>query len=99
MSEIGMADAIALLRAEVTTAMIAAEGQSLQFELSPIEVELQIQLSNEARASAGVKWVVVSIGADAKMASARSHKIRFTLTPQQDGRPVKVNAPTRGEPG
>lgn len=99
MSEIGMADAIALLRAEVTAAMGAAKGQPLQFELSPIEVELQLQLSNEAHASAGVKWVVVSLGADAKLASARSHRIKFTLTPQQDGLPIKVKAPSPDAPG
>jgi hypothetical protein len=99
MSEMGLAKAIAQLRAEVSQAIEQGKQEKLKFELSPIEVELQLQLTREADAKAELKWVVVSIGAGAKAESVQTHKIKFTLTPQ--GGPVLVAAPIApgaGEP-
>jgi Trypsin-co-occurring domain 2 len=98
MSEMGLAKAIAQLRAEVAQAIDQGRREALKFELSPIEVELQVQLTQEADAKAEVKWVVVSIGAGVKSESVQTHKIKFTLTPQGTDGPVLVGAPAGSEP-
>jgi hypothetical protein len=97
MSELGLADAIAQLRREISTAAQAAEGEALQFTLGPVELELQIELVNAASAKADFKWVVVSAGGEARGERTRTHKVNLTLTPQIDGAPVLVND-TRSAP-
>ena len=91
MNELGLAEAISQLRREITQAMQAAEGEPLQFLLGPVEIELQVKLSAVVGAKAELKWVVVSVGGEAKGERTSSHKVKLTLTPQHEGRAdVKV---------
>ena len=92
MSELALADAIDQLRRELGRAIEAANGERLQFMLGPVELELQVELSARAGATAEARWVVVSLGADAGTERTRTHKVTLTLTPQFDGkRDVAVN--------
>jgi Trypsin-co-occurring domain 2 len=98
MEEWGLTEAIAQLRKELAASVVAAKGDPLQFTLGPIEVELQLQLARAAGAKAELKWVVVSVGGDAKIQTTHTHKVKFTLTPQLDGGPVRVNRKRDREP-
>ena len=91
MAELGLAEAIRRLRAEISEAAQAAEGEELQFALGPIELELQVELTISAGAKADFKWVVVSLGADAKAQNLQRHRVKLTLSPTIHGEPVKVN--------
>jgi hypothetical protein len=75
MSELGLADAIGQLRREIGQAMVGAKGESLQFLLGPVDLELQVQLVLKGGAKAEAKWLVVSIGAEAGVDRTRSHKV------------------------
>jgi len=86
MSELALADAIDQLRRELGRAIEAADGERLQFMLGPVELELQVELSARAGATAEARWVVVSLGADAGAERTRTHKVTLTLTPQFDGK-------------
>jgi hypothetical protein len=98
MEEWGLAQAIAQLRREIAASVLAARGDPLQFTLGPIEVELQLQLARAMGGKAELKWVVISVGADANTHATHTHKIKFTLTPELDGGPVRVNRRGDSEP-
>lgn len=85
MSDIGLADAISQLRHEIDTAMQAGRDEKVQFQLGPVELELQVQLSAKAGVKGEAKWVVVSFGADAGGERTRTHKIKLTLKPMVEG--------------
>lgn len=87
---LGLAEAIADLRREITQAVALAEGQPLQFALGSIDLELQVQLMANAGAKAGLKWVVVSVEADGRAQATHTHRIKLTLTPSVDGHALSV---------
>lgn len=86
MSEMGLADAISQLRREIATAVESARDEPLQFQLGPVELELQVQLAYKGAVKGEAKWIVVSFGADAGAESTRTHKVKLVLTPKLEGR-------------
>ncbi len=91
MSELGLSEAIGQLRCEISASIEAARNEPLQFQLGPVELELQVQLSAKAGVKGEAKWVVVSFGADAGAERTRTHKVKLTLTPAFEGRDVAVS--------
>jgi hypothetical protein len=86
MSELALADAIGQLRREIGASIESARGEALQFQLGPVELELQVQLVAKGGLKGEAKWVVVSFGAEAGAERTRTHKVKLTLTPRFDGR-------------
>lgn len=84
MSELGLAEAIQHLRQELGTAREAAEGEDLKFRLESIELELEVELQASASGKAEFKWVVVSVGGEAKGQSTTKHRVKLTLHPLGD---------------
>ncbi len=99
MSEIQLADAISQLRREIGKAVALARDEPLQFQLGPVELELQVQLAYKGAVKGEAKWVVVSFGADAGAESTRTHKVKLVLTPKIDGRADVAVADETGRPG
>ncbi|MGH3815899.1 MAG: trypco2 family protein [Pseudonocardiaceae bacterium] len=86
-----LAQVIGQLRQELTAAMREGAGEDLRFELGPVELELTIAVSREAGPNAKVRFWVVELGADGKMASQATQRITLTLDPRRhgiEGRPV-----------
>lgn len=82
---ISIADAVEDLRTQIVEAIDRGKAaQRVSFELSEVEVELK--LVAEQKVAAGVKagwsFVVFSAGvdADAEIAKARTHTVRFKLS-------------------
>jgi len=89
-----LAEFVADLRSELVEAMRAAEGESLQFELGPVEVELTIAVDKEAKPGAKVKFWVVEAGAEARIASTNTQKLKLRLDPKdrsRGGRPPIIS--------
>lgn len=91
MAELGLSDAIRQLRQEIAEAAQNAKGEELQFTLGPIELELEVELVVSGGAKADFKWVVVSLGAEAKGEHHKRHKVKLTLSPTIDDEQVKVS--------
>lgn len=80
-----LADLIGQLRSELTEAMRAGENEELRFELGPVELELTVAVTREAKPGAKVKFWVVELGAEATVGSATTQTIKLQLDPRRRG--------------
>jgi hypothetical protein len=78
---IPLGEAIRALRKEIVAAVREGQDEDLRFGLGPIELELQMAMSREAGAEAGISFWIVTIGGKASTTSAQTHTVRLTLTP------------------
>ncbi|MFI6143863.1 trypco2 family protein [Streptomyces sp. NPDC051109] len=98
--KIGLADAVAAVREEITEAVDRGEGQDLVFALGPVELEFEVVLQADAKAKAGFRAWVVSADAEAGVSRGRTHRVAFTLTPKRaDAADLLVNGAPDRAPG
>ena len=91
---------ISQLRQELSTVMREGEAEELRFELGPVGLELTVAVSKEAGPNAKVRFWVVELGADAKVASQATQRITLTLDPRRRGvvdRPLVSGSEQAGE--
>jgi hypothetical protein len=79
---LGLAEAVAALRKELTSAMTAGAGERVRFELGTVEMEFQLELAKERGAEAGVKFWVVTLGGKGSTTSGSTHRVSLQLTPK-----------------
>jgi hypothetical protein len=60
---------------------------ALRFELGPVELELTVGVDKEAKPGAKVRFWVVELGAEAKLGSSTTQKIKLTLDPHRASQP------------
>jgi Trypsin-co-occurring domain 2 len=84
---IELAELIGQLRSELTEAMTAGDGEDLRFFLGPVELELTVAVDREAKPGAKVRFWVVELGAETKLGSSSTQKIKLTLDPHRAGQP------------
>jgi hypothetical protein len=85
---VGLAEAIEALRTELSGAMLFGHGEGMQFELQPIELILQVAVSDAG--SGKISWKVLELGASRESTSTQTMKL--TLTPiwkRRDGTMVR----------
>ncbi|MGW6023933.1 trypco2 family protein [Streptomyces sp. NPDC055214] len=78
MNEIGLGEAIKALREELTEAKGEGEGSWMRFQVSPVDLELQLVVTKNAQGKIG--WKVLEAGGSVD--SERTQKVSLTLTPQ-----------------
>jgi hypothetical protein len=83
--EIGLAEAIGRVRAELAAAQLAGANESLKFRLGEVQLEFAVELARSGEGEAGVKLWVVNVGAKGTVTSGRSHTITVTMTPEKIG--------------
>lgn len=101
MANIPIAQAIQAIRSEIVTAVKAGEQEEIKFDLGPIELEFQVEISQGATGSAeaGAKfnvWVVeaeVTAGGELQRSKTTTHTVRLTLNPTnpKGSGPVQVS--------
>ncbi|MEV6975001.1 trypco2 family protein [Kitasatospora sp. NPDC093806] len=89
--DIGLAEAVAAVRAELLKAAQDADEQELRFEVGPIEMEFEVELRADARAKAGFRVWAVSAETEAGVSRGRTHRISFTLTPQLAEQSLRIS--------
>jgi hypothetical protein len=57
---VALADAVRSLRSELDAAMVAGAGESLRFELGPVEIEFAVTVRRDGGGSAAVNVMVVT---------------------------------------
>ncbi|TDD30690.1 hypothetical protein E1287_28860 [Actinomadura sp. KC06] len=95
MGELGLAESIAALRAELMEALEAGQDAEFGFDVGQIQLEFHVGVTRQAGGSGKAKFWVLELGGDASYRREEIHRVTVTLEPplDDDGRPVKV---TRG---
>ncbi len=93
-ANVPLADLIGALRQELNKAISEGTDEHLQFELGPVELELQVEVSRAAKGTAGVQFWVLALGASGSRTATHAHTVRLTLNPlaAPDGRSVRVRS-------
>ncbi|MFE4249669.1 trypco2 family protein [Streptomyces sp. NPDC056910] len=88
-----IAEAIEQLRAQLCAAQDAGEDSRLQFQITEVEMEFQVEVRSEAGASGGIRLGVAKLGADGRTSQGSSHRLRLTLDVQdtRTGRKATVS--------
>jgi hypothetical protein len=81
---IELSELVRQLRTELKAAAEegAEAGESLQFELGPVEVEATVTAGRDVGANGKVRFWVVEAGGDAKFNRSETQRITLTLHPQ-----------------
>jgi hypothetical protein len=82
---VGLAEAIAQIRAELVAAIQEGAGSPVKFRPGPIELEFQVDVTRSKGASGGVKVSVISLGAQGRRDRTDTNRVMVTLTPVGDG--------------
>ncbi|WP_406258762.1 trypco2 family protein [Streptomyces nigra] len=92
--EIGIAEAVEHLRAELVAAATGLSDGGPRFEVGPVELEFSVEMRKEVKGKAELKAWVVSAGAEATVTKASVHRVKIVLTPKDTttGRAYHVNA-------
>jgi Trypsin-co-occurring domain 2 len=80
--EIGLAEAVRALRAELIAAQGAVPGEPVRFELGPIEMEFAVTITKDVDGKAGVRFGVVTLGVGGSISSESVHRVKFVLNPK-----------------
>lgn len=92
MSGVPLAGAIRQLRLELLESMREAEGEELRFALGDIDLELQLEVSQEGRGDAGIRFWLVSVGGSASASRSTTHTVRLKLSPEtKEGEKIRVS--------
>jgi hypothetical protein len=91
-SEIGLAETIDALRAELAAAMERAGDSDIQFPVAGVQLEFHCGVRKAGDGKAGVKFWVLELGGGASYAHESIQKVTVTLGAPLDraGSPVKV---------
>ncbi|WP_428934868.1 trypco2 family protein [Streptomyces sp. ACT015] len=79
--EIGIAEAVEHLRAELVAAA-SGGGSGPRFEVGPVELEFSVEMRKEGKGKLGVRSWVVSAGAEGSVSKASVHRVKLVLTPK-----------------
>jgi hypothetical protein len=81
---IGLSTALIALREELLAAWQEGEGEGrrLRFRVpEPIELTFQVAATKEAKADGGVRWWILSLGAEASRSSVVTQTLQLKLAP------------------
>ena len=78
---IELATAVAALRAEFQTARDDAVGKGLRFEAERLELEFQVQVTQETTGNARIRFWLVEAGTDLRQERATTQTVRLALRP------------------
>ncbi|GLX93213.1 hypothetical protein GT755_03560 [Herbidospora sp. NEAU-GS84] len=92
MGQIGLAAAIASLRAELLAAMTEGDDSPFRFPIGQTQIEFHVGVTKSGETGGKVKFWVVELDGKGTYAAEEIQKITITLEPPVDvnGDPVKV---------
>ena len=76
-----LADTIAAVRRELSSAQAAGQGQPVQFRTGPVELEFDVAVTRTRGGQAGVQIWVLTLGGKLERERANTQRIRVTLHP------------------
>jgi hypothetical protein len=90
--KIPLAEMLKDLRTELLTARSEGQNADLRFEVTDVELEVNIAATKEAGGGGGVKFWVYNAEAKVRASDVRTHRLKLTLKPlHADGTPFDVS--------
>lgn len=77
---VGLGEALRSLRAEITEAMQASQGEAVRFRIESIDMEFQVTASESKEAQGGVKFHLLTVGGKKASESENVHKVALRLS-------------------
>lgn len=74
-----LSEVIKALRDDLAKAQTQGDGQSVRFNVTNVDIELQTVIEKEASTGAKIKFLVVDADANGKYKNAITHKIKLSL--------------------
>jgi hypothetical protein len=85
-----LAEMIEALRVELAVAVDQGDGQSIRFDVGPIELEVEVAATKKTTGKAGVEFWVITAGADRAREDVVTQRIKITLQPKPANSPGPV---------
>lgn len=82
---IELAEMIRALRGELHQALVDGQGDRVRFELGPVEIETTVAVDREAGLGGRIRFLVVEMNGNGKVASSQTQRIALTLHPKTIG--------------
>jgi len=76
-----LAETIAAVRRELSSAQAAGRGQSVQFRTGPVEMEFDVAVTRTRGGEGGVQIWVLTLGGKLEREHATTQRIKVTLHP------------------
>ena len=76
-----LADTIAAVRRELSSAQTAGQGQPVQFRTGPVELEFDVAVTRTRGGEGGVQIWVLTLGGKLERERANTQRIKLTLQP------------------
>lgn len=99
--KISLAKAVAMVRQELSEAIIEGEDADLVFPVGQVTMSFQVGLTAAGTASGGVDLWVVDVKAEGAIGRESIQTVTIVLEPpvDRDGRPVKIKGVDTSLPG
>ena len=93
-----LADTIAAVRRELSSAQAAGQGQPVQFRTGPVELEFEVAVTRTGGGQAGVQLWVLTLGGKLERGHATTQRIKVTLQPvnPETGQDAQIADASRG---
>jgi Trypsin-co-occurring domain 2 len=93
-----LADTIAAVRRELSSAHEVGQGQAIQFRTGPVELEFEVAVTRTGGGQAGVQLWVLTVGGKGEIAHGTTQRIKVTLQPvdAETGEDAEVSDTRRG---
>lgn len=89
MEQVGLTEAIAALREEVSSAIEAGVSESLRFEVGEVTIEFEVAVERQRGGEGGLNIWVLTLGGQASRSQTHTHRLTVPLKPvAADGQPV-----------
>ncbi|OEV02691.1 trypco2 family protein [Streptomyces oceani] len=94
-----LAQAVQVLRDELTSAAAQGAGSDMAFHVGPIEMEFAVELRKDAHARGGIRAIVLSAETEGAVGRTRTHRVSLTLEPRRSatGDPLLIAADDEGD--
>jgi len=93
-----LADTIAAVRRELSSAQVAGLGEPVQFRTGPVELEFDVAVTRTRGGEGGVQIWVLTLGGKLEQEHATTQRIKVTLHPvnPDTGKDAQIADTSRG---
>ena len=80
-SRVELSEAIEALRNALVAAWWDSQGQRVRFKVEPVELTLQVGVTQSGRGAAGIRWHVLSLGGERSRDATSTQTLKLRLAP------------------